>query len=451
MPPMPLTLAAMFLRLLVSLFLMVLLLSACGQNAAPVVVETPATAVSTAQPSPSATPEPAVAPTVTAQPTTQAAAAATIGPPDLRYLQTAVEETLAEFEGFSSYVVIDLATGDRIARNDGVAIAGMSLVKVPILINTYAALDLPLTAEETKLISETTAQSSNFAANLLLQMIAGRQDAYAGADMVSQSMRDLGVFNTFIAVPIDADPKPDRLNTVLTPANQRTDITTYADPFRQTTTGDLAALLAMIYECAEADAGPLREQYAQELTAEECQDLVEKMQLNELARLLEVGLPEKTPFAHKVGWIDDTHGDGGIVYSPGGDYLLVMALYDEGWLEWEESAPLFEAVSRLAYAHFNEPGLYEGVELPPLPTAVPQTPAPDLPHAVVSNTRGVGLTVRETPGGAEIVIIPDGTILTLLPAAPLEANGFTWQRVRTPGGDEGWAAVDYFTPWEDGG
>ena len=309
-------------------------------------------------------------------------------------------------------------------------------------------LDLPLTAEESKLISETTAQSSNFAANLLLQTIAGKEDAYAGADIVSQTMRDLAVFNTFIAVPIDADPKPDRLNTVLTPANQRTDITTYADPFRQTTTGDLATLLNMIYDCAENDAGPLRETYGEALSAEECRDLVEKMTLNELAKLLENGLPDGVPFAHKVGWIDDTHGDGGIIYSPGGDYVLVMALYSQEWLEWEESAPLFERVSRQAYAHFNEPGLYEGLELPPLPTAAPQTPMPDLPHAVVTNTRGVGLTVRDTPGGGEVTVIPDGTIVTLLADDVVTANDFTWRRVRTPGGDEGWAAVDFLAEIE---
>ena len=278
---------------------------------------------------------------------------------------------MADFGGFSSYVVIDLASGERLARNDDVAIAGMSLIKIPILINTYRELELPLTAEQEKLIAETTAQSSNFAANLLLQAIAGKEDAYAGADIVSQTMRDLGVFNTFIAVPIDADPKPDRLNTVLTPANQRTDVTTYADPFRQTTTGDLATLLSMIYECAEQDSGPLPAAFGEAITAEECRDLVGKMKLNELAKLLENGLAEDVPFAHKVGWIDDTHGDGGIVYSPGGDYILVMALYGEEWLEWEESAPLFERVSRQAYAHFNEPGLYDGDTVTTSPDSTP--------------------------------------------------------------------------------
>lgn len=425
------------------LLLLMILITACG-GTVPTEVVQPTVTIAVALPSPSVPIPPTETATSAPASTTVASPTPLAQVPALRYLQAVIEDTLADFKGVSSYVVVDLASGETIARNADVAIAGMSLVKVPILINTYRVLDLPLSSEETKLVSETTAQSSNFAANLLLQMIAGRPDAYAGADIVSQSMRDLGIFNTFIAVPIDADPKPDRLNTVLTPANQRTDITTYADPHRQTTTGDLAALLQMIYDCA-GDAGALRETYPEEIFADECADLLQKMQLNELAKLLETGLPEDTPFAHKVGWIDDTHGDGGIVFSPGGDFILVMALYGDEWLEWEDSAPLFERVASQAYAHFNEPGVYDGVLLPPLPTLVPVTPTSELPHAVVTGTSGIGLTVRQAPGGAELAVVPDGTILTLLPQEPLPSGGFTWQQVRLPDGREGWAATDYFT------
>ena len=50
---------------------------------------------------------------------------------------------------------------------------------------------------------------------------------------------------------------------------------------------DLAQLFQFIYECAELDSGPLREQYPDQVTAVECQDLLNKLQLNELASLLE--------------------------------------------------------------------------------------------------------------------------------------------------------------------
>ncbi len=438
--------------LLIVVLSAVALLSACGQQDMPGPPESASQTVATESPPtemPRATAVPSMTPVPIPSPTVEHEIVPEQNDADLRYLEAAIAETLDEFDGFKSYVVVDLQTGERITHNDGAAIAGMSLVKVPILINTYRVLDGPPNIEHTKLITETTALSSNFAANLLLQTIAGKPDAYAGADIVTQSMRDLGLYNTFIAVPIDADPRPDRLNTVLTPANSRTDITTHADPFRQITTGDLAALLEMVYACAETDNGPLRELYQEQLTAGECSEMLKMMQLNELARLLENGLPEDVPFAHKVGWIDDTHGDGGVVFSPGGDYIIVMALYAPEWLEWEESAPLFEMVSQQAYAHFNDPDVYAGVDLPPEPTPVPVTATPDLPHAIVSGTRGIGLTVRETPGGAELAILPEGTVLTLLEETPLQQGGYLWQRVRTPDGDVGWAADAFFTMWEE--
>ncbi len=432
----------MFVQRLFLIGLIGLFLSACGAAATAVSTATPlptqpaATAVPTATSIPSATPAPVTA-TETAVVTPES--------PDLRYLQAAIEQTLADFDGFSSYVVIDLESGDQIERNADVALAGMSLVKIPILINTYRVLDNPPDIEQTKLITQTTALSSNFAANLLLRLVSEQNDAYIGADVVTQSLRDLGIYNTFIAVPIDAEPRPERLNTYLTPANQRTDITTYADPFRQITTGDMAQLLHMIYICAQTDSGPLRETYPDQISSQECTEMLAMLQLNELAQLLELGIPQAATFAHKVGWIDDTHGDGGIVFSEGGDYIIVMALYKPEWLEWDDSAPLFKEVARLTYAHFNESGLYAGQDLPPAPTAAPVTALPDLPHAIVTNTQGIGLTVRDVPSGAEIAIVPDGTILTLLETAPQDVGGYRWYLVRLSDGKEGWAADDFFT------
>lgn len=77
---------------------------------------------------------------------------------------------------------------------------------------------------------------------------------------------------------------------------------------------------------------------------------------------------------------------------------------------------------------------------PNLPTA---TPTPIVCRAIVDGTAGSGLTLRDAPSGAEVDILPDGSILTLLDEEPVEANTFTWRKVRTPSLAEGWVVDDF--------
>lgn len=97
----------------------------------------------------------------------------------------------------------------------------------------------------------------------------------------------------------------------------------------------------------------------------------------------------------------------------------------------------------------------ESLELetfPPTPTITPTpdaniptaTPAPIICRAVVEGTSGNGLTMRDGAGGAEIIVLPDGSILTLYQDEPAqEANGLLWRKVKSITGDEGWVAEDF--------
>ncbi|MFN2135398.1 MAG: hypothetical protein ACK2UK_05550 [Candidatus Promineifilaceae bacterium] len=76
------------------------------------------------------------------------------------------------------------------------------------------------------------------------------------------------------------------------------------------------------------------------------------------------------------------------------------------------------------------------------PTA---TVTPIICRAIVEGTSGNGLTLRDVPGGTEISILPDGSVLTVLEDAPVESGGFVWRRVRLVGGDEGWVAEEFLT------
>lgn len=372
-----------------------------------------------------------------------APAPAAFRPPDLRHLARTFDDFLDAQENIlASYTIVDLESGQEVARNGDLALSGTSMVKIPILVETYRTLDEPPTPAETRVITETATLSGNYTANLLLELIAGRPDSFAGAEMVTEAMRRLGLYNTFIAVPYDEEPRAQYMATYVTPANQRLEPTTHPDSSMQTTTADMAHLLQMIYDCRQ-DAGPLRAHYPDSLLPEECAAIIEVMTGNRIDAFLEEGVPEDVPLAHKHGWVGDTHGDAGLVLAEH-PYVIVVALHRPGWLEWADSTVIIAELSRLAYAHFTDPAAYPASvlasPLPPLPTA---TPIPDLPQAFVAGTRGAGLTLRETPGGAELGILPEGIAVYLLPAEPASSGGVAWRQVLTPWGQQGWVGRDF--------
>jgi beta-lactamase class A len=433
--------------------IMALLLMAC-QDGTPIEADIQAEAAA-AEPA-----ETAVSPTPSPPPTAALTAVASLAeqettptitptpfiPADIGYLAAAIEATLTAFDGLSSYVVVDLKRGHRLDHNADLAISGMSLLKVPIVVQTYRHLTSSPDLEQTKLITQTISMSSNYSANLLMEMMAETRNTYTAVTYFNEQMRQLGLYNTFITVPFDSDPQPEQLTTYLTPANKRPGPSARPDPYRQTSVGDLTTLLQWVYECARSDSGPLRQHYPDDLSQAECAAILEVMELNELSNLLSEGLPPGTPISHKVGWIGTTHGDIAIVYGSEQDYLIGLVLYGDTWLEWDKSAPLFAAISQLAYRHFNDPDAYSA-EVLAAPPAVSSTPTPlatpDLPQALVFGTQGIGLKLRATPGGAELLVLPEGSLVGLLPTAPAEQGGVTWRHVRTVEGQEGWVGAVY--------
>ena len=140
--------------------------------------------------------------------------------------------------------------------------------------------------------------------------------------------------------------------TIVTPANSRTDITTKPDPYMQTTPLDAGLLLEMIYQCSHG-GGALMVAYPGDLAIDECNQMIEWMSTNRIDSLVEAGVPVGTRVAHKHGFTGDTHADAALVFSPGGDFVLVVFLYHPQWLEWEESAPLIADIATATYNYFN--------------------------------------------------------------------------------------------------
>ncbi|MGD2176798.1 MAG: serine hydrolase, partial [Anaerolineae bacterium] len=245
--------------------------------------------------------------------------------------------------------VKDLQTGDELMINAEVAYAGLSVLKIAVLEEAYRSLDQPPSVETTKLITQTMTESGNFTANLLLRDVIDDGDSYRAVEELTASMHLLGLRNTFMVAPYD---ETDVAATITTPANSRTDTSTEPDPFIQTTPLDIGLLLEMIYHCSHG-GGALMLAYPDTLNAHECREMIKWMGENRIDNLIEAGVPAGTEVAHKHGWISHTHADAGLVFTPGGDYVLVIFLHRPQWLQWEESARLIADISTAAYNYFN--------------------------------------------------------------------------------------------------
>jgi beta-lactamase class A len=269
-------------------------------------------------------------------------------------LENEIRKQLDSFDGFGTVFVLDLQTGEEVRINADVAVSALSMLKIAIFVETYRTLDQPPDDYVQGLLTETAIHSSNHSANLLLHVIAGEDNTYRGADILTQYMRELGLVNTFMAVPYDAAEVATRPSTYQTPANSRSDVITNPDPARQTTTEEIGSVLAMLYYCAEGRGGFLAV-YPEQITQEECQSIVDLMIRNEEGNLIRYGVPEGVPVSHKHGWDFTQHGDAGIVYSPNGDFVIVIYLAqpESDWMSSDYSFPIIREITRAAYNYFN--------------------------------------------------------------------------------------------------
>jgi len=274
--------------------------------------------------------------------------------PDIALLEELLSWRISEFPGIIGIFAKNMENGDEVVFHGDVAYAGMSILKIPILIETYRYLDHEPGEETTKLLRETMIQSGNFTANLLLRQLgyiqAGEDSAFAGVEILNGTLKKLGFVNTFMATPYDTKELPRQ---IVTPANSRTDLTTYPDPYMQITPFEAGLLMEMIYQLSQG-GGTLMVAFPDQFTAQEGEDMIGLMAQNHEAILLEGGLPEDVTLAHKHGYVADTHADVAIVLTPdGADFVLVVFIYaNTEWLG-DRSLPIFSDVATITYNYFN--------------------------------------------------------------------------------------------------
>jgi hypothetical protein len=158
----------------------------------------------------------------------------------------------------------------------------------------------------------------------------------------------------FFGAPLLAD--------IQTPARLRADINTDPDPYNQTTPSDIGMLLADLYQCAETGGGALVAVFGEDVTQAECQDMINLLSANRIAVLLEAGAPEGTRIAHKHGWVTNpttgvinSMGDAGIVFTPSGDYVLAIFLYQPVQLVFDPIQEMFGNLAEAVYNYYTLP------------------------------------------------------------------------------------------------
>lgn len=285
------------------------------------------------------------------------------GRPGLATLETLLKQLMQVqgFTGLADIYVMDLHTGDDLhiltlngsdlQAEPDVAITAGSTIKVPIAVSYFRYFDQPVDTNAQAWLKDMLTLSGNDSADLLMEQI----DRFQGPLKVADTMQQLGLENTFIAGYFHLGS--ELLKRFQTPGNTRSDIDTRPDPYNQTSATDMGVLLTDLYRCTQG-GGALVAAFPGQVKPEECQTVLDLMAQNKIGVLIEAGVPDGTRVAHKHGWTDSPLqwlGDSGIVYSPAGDYVLSVYLWDSQEMIWLPASQLVADLSRATYNFFNSP------------------------------------------------------------------------------------------------
>lgn len=293
------------------------------------------------------------------------------GRPGLPALETLIKQNLdvAEFEGLAVVYLMDLRSGEELhfgyfhnqnlSVQPDVAFDAASTIKIAIATAYFRYYDLPLDEESDRWLAQMITQSGNDPANWLME----EMDFSYGPSLVTDTLFDLGLNSSYIVAWFENPRRfttPEQLIVAIppaTPANRRSDVNTRPNNLNETTASDLGALLADLYACSSG-GGALLAAFPEELKPSECRYVLDLLAQNKIAWLLEASVPEGTRVAHKHGWTQSPLNfisDAGIIYSPGGDYVLSLFLWNDREMVWEPTSQLFAQLGRAVYNYFNPP------------------------------------------------------------------------------------------------
>lgn len=289
------------------------------------------------------------------------------GKPVFQNLEVIIKQTIQSsgFDGLTGVFLKDLQTaneihfayrqGEEVPVTPDIAFTASSIIKVPIMVAAMRRFSESVDEETLKLLGDMIDKSGNEAADWLMDRVMTKGRAPLE---VSEDMKALGLNNTFLAGYFTFGSP--LLAIIETPANQRTDINTDPDQYSQTTPADIGMLLEDIYLCAQNGGGALPAVFPGKFNQQTCQEMIDYLVKNRLPMLLTAGLPEGTRIAHKHGWtsvneVIKTVEDAGIIYTPGGNYVLVVFIYHPEQIMWDNDSAMISNIATNVYDFYNLP------------------------------------------------------------------------------------------------
>ncbi|NWF65488.1 MAG: serine hydrolase [Chloroflexi bacterium] len=271
----------------------------------------------------------------------------------------------SDFDGLIGYYMMDLQTGQEIhflmnnkqeiTAEPDIAFTASSTIKIPILASYLINYGTNIDAQTTEAITRVFRVSDNSATDLLLERI----DRSNGPLIVTRDMETLGLKSTYISGMFYLGA-PNLLPGRVTPGNSRTDIFVDLDAYSQTTASEMGFLLADIYQCAQNGGGALAAAFPGKVTPETCQLIINFLALDKFGSLIQGGVPDGTLVPHKHGFVVSPKdgvmhdiSDVGIVYSPGGNFVLSIYTYHPVQNIWDIANPLVVKLTQATYNYFN--------------------------------------------------------------------------------------------------
>jgi len=277
-------------------------------------------------------------------------------PPSMADLERTLDTQTMDFPGFAAVYVHDLRHDDEASVDSDVSFSGMSTLKVAIAAAVMRKLpggikaDDPVSYEVGQWIDYALGESNNYAANLLLRYIGGG-DVNAGTRVFTEFMRSIGMESTYMQSGYDAQTQ---FTEIPTPGNTQTEWDADPDSNLQSTPREMGRILSAIYECSEG-RGILVETYPDEITPDECSQILFYMSHDQFREMVWGGLPQLNSrwIVHKHGFAFESHSDLALVWGPNGPYVISIFLYRQGWMDWGTSNSTMQKLSRITWNFFE--------------------------------------------------------------------------------------------------